>query len=40
MKEIGHKVAEIQHESLGEHRLGDLNDETNKLLCEKVHWER
>lgn len=40
MKEIGHKVAEIQHESLGEHRLRDLNDEINKLLREKVHWER
>ncbi|XP_050237316.1 uncharacterized protein LOC126687016 [Mercurialis annua] len=38
--EIGRKVAEIQNEGLGEHRLRDLNDEINKLIREKVHWER
>eukprot|EP00262_Sarcandra_glabra_P014588 TRINITY_DN4292_c0_g1_i4.p1 TRINITY_DN4292_c0_g1~~TRINITY_DN4292_c0_g1_i4.p1 ORF type:complete len:296 (+),score=55.02 TRINITY_DN4292_c0_g1_i4:120-1007(+) len=40
MREIGRKVADIQNEGLGEHRLRDLNDEINKLLREKVHWER
>lgn len=40
MREIGQKVAEIQNEGLGEHRLRDLNDEINKLIREKVHWER
>ncbi|XP_068656759.1 uncharacterized protein [Aristolochia californica] len=40
MREIGRKVAEIQNEGLGEHRLRDLNDEINKLIREKGHWER
>ncbi|EPS69139.1 hypothetical protein M569_05628 [Genlisea aurea] len=40
MREIGRKVADIQNEGLGEHRLRDLNDEINKLIREKVHWER
>lgn len=40
MREIGKKVAEIQNEGLGEHRLRDLNDEINKLIREKSHWER
>ncbi|KHG07330.1 Pre-mRNA-splicing factor ISY1 [Gossypium arboreum] len=40
MREIGHKVAEIQNDGLGEHRLRDLNDEINKLIREKSHWER
>ncbi|KAL2553518.1 Isy1-like splicing [Forsythia ovata] len=40
MREIGRKVAEIQNEGLGEHRLWDLNDEINKLIWEKTHWER
>ncbi|XP_057950648.1 uncharacterized protein LOC131145525 [Malania oleifera] len=40
MREIGRKVAEIQNEGLGEHHLRDLNDEINKLIREKFHWER
>ncbi|RWR72892.1 pre-mRNA-splicing factor ISY1 [Cinnamomum micranthum f. kanehirae] len=40
MREIGRKVADIQNEGLGEHRLRDLNDEINKLIREKGHWER
>jgi hypothetical protein len=40
LREIGAKVAEIQNEGLGEHRLRDLNDEINKLLRERGHWER
>jgi len=37
--EIGRKVSEIQNPGLGEHRLRDLNDEINKLIREKGHWE-
>ncbi|XP_078434451.1 pre-mRNA-splicing factor ISY1-like protein [Wolffia australiana] len=40
LREIGVKVSEIQNEGLGEHRIRDLNDEINKLLRERVHWER
>ncbi|CAN0911294.1 Pre-mRNA-splicing factor ISY1 homolog [Linum grandiflorum] len=40
LREIGRKVAEIQNEGLGEHLLRDLNDEINKLIREKTHWER
>lgn len=38
--EISRKVAEIQNAGLGEARIRDLNDEINKLLREKGHWER
>nr|CAD1821645.1 unnamed protein product [Ananas comosus var. bracteatus] len=34
------KERQIQNEGLGEHRLRDLNDEINKLLRERAHWER
>ena len=37
--EISRKVAQIQNAGLGEFRLRDLNDEINKLLREKGHWE-
>ena len=30
---------DIQNPGLGEHRLRDLNDEINKLIREKSHWE-
>ena len=40
LREIGKKVMEIQNAGLGEHRLRDLNDEINKLIREKGHWER
>ncbi|KAH9621425.1 hypothetical protein KSS87_015226 [Heliosperma pusillum] len=40
LREIGKKVSEIQNEGFGEHRLRDLNDEINKLIREKSHWER
>ena len=39
LREIGKKVMEIQNPGLGEHRLRDLNDEINKLIREKGHWE-
>jgi len=40
LRDIGRKVMEIQNAGLGEHRLRDLNDEINKLIREKGHWER
>lgn len=40
LREIGAKVMEIQNEGLGEQRLRDLNDEINKLMRIKSHWER
>ena len=40
LREITRKVAEIQNAGLGEHRLRDLNDEINKLIREKAHWQR
>ena len=40
LREVGRKVADIQNAGLGEARIRDLNDEINKLLREKVHWER
>ena len=40
LREVGRKVLEIQNAGLGEHRIRDLNDEINKLMREKYHWER
>lgn len=37
--EVSKKVAQIQNAGLGEFRIRDLNDEINKLLREKRHWE-
>lgn len=37
--EISKKVAQIQNAGLVEHQLRDLNDEINKLIREKKHWE-
>lgn len=37
--EVSKKVAQIQNAGLGEFKLRDLNDEINKLLREKRHWE-
>ncbi|EGB11323.1 hypothetical protein AURANDRAFT_13578, partial [Aureococcus anophagefferens] len=39
MREITRKVAEIQNQGLGEHKIRDLNDTINKLLREKGHWQ-
>jgi pre-mRNA-splicing factor ISY1 len=39
LREIGRKVMDIQNPGLGEHRIRDLNDEINKLIREKGHWE-
>jgi len=40
LREIGKKVTEVQNASLGAHKLRELNDEINKLIREKGHWER
>ena len=40
VRDISAKVMEIQNSSLGEHKIRDLNDEINKLLRTKAHWER
>ena len=37
--EISRKISEIQNAGLGEARLRDLNDEINKCIREKGHWE-
>ncbi|KAK7921796.1 hypothetical protein WMY93_008698 [Mugilogobius chulae] len=39
ISEVSKKVAQIQNAGLGEFRIRDLNDEINKLLREKRHWE-
>jgi len=39
IKEIARKVSQIQNAGLGEFRIRDLNDEINKLLREKGHWQ-
>ena len=39
LREVAKKVAQIQNAGLGEFRIRDLNDEINKLLREKGHWE-
>ncbi|XP_033098730.1 pre-mRNA-splicing factor ISY1 homolog [Anneissia japonica] len=37
--EVSRKVAQIQNAGLGEFKIRDMNDEINKLLREKGHWE-
>lgn len=39
IRDIARGVAEIQNATLGEHRIRDLNDQINKFLREKRHWE-
>ncbi|CAM9940271.1 unnamed protein product, partial [Heterosigma akashiwo] len=39
IKEITKKVADIQNAGLGEHLIRDMNDQINKLLREKYHWQ-
>ncbi len=38
--EINVKMNALQNVSLGTHRLRELNDEANKLIRTKGHWER
>jgi len=39
VRDISKKVTQIQNAGLGEFRIRDLNDQINKLLREKRHWE-
>ncbi|XP_061730464.1 pre-mRNA-splicing factor ISY1 homolog [Nerophis ophidion] len=39
ISEISKKVSQIQNAGLGEFKIRDLNDEINKLLREKGHWQ-
>ncbi|CAD6958947.1 unnamed protein product [Tilletia laevis] len=39
MREISRKVSKIQDVGLTEYEVRDLNDEINKLVREKGHWE-
>lgn len=39
IREASKKMAQIQNAGLGEYKIRDLNDEINKLLREKRHWE-
>ncbi|RLN47584.1 hypothetical protein BBJ29_007481 [Phytophthora kernoviae] len=40
IREISKKVADIQNVGSSEHVVRDLNDEINKRIREKRHWER
>jgi len=40
LREIESKVSKIQNAGLGEHLIRDLNDEINKLIREKWHWNK
>jgi len=40
VREVAKKVSMIQNEGLAEHKIRDLNDQINKLLREKHHWEK
>ena len=39
IREIGKGVSDIQNATLGEHAIRELNDQINKLIREKKHWE-
>ncbi|CAG2102545.1 unnamed protein product [Medioppia subpectinata] len=39
VREISKKVTQIQNAGLGEFRIRDINDQINKCLREKRHWE-
>ena len=39
IREASKKMSQIQNAGLGEFKIRDLNDEINKALREKRHWE-
>src|SRR3954462_9251384 len=39
IRDTSKRVSQIQNAGLGEFRIRELNDEINKLLREKKHWE-
>lgn len=40
VRDVGKKITMIQNSSWGEFRIREINDEINKLLNEKRHWEK
>ena len=40
LREITAAISKIQNPGLGEHALRDLNDEINKKIREKYHWNK
>ena len=40
VREISNAISKIQNPGLGEHAIRDLNDEINKKLREKHHWNK
>lgn len=40
IREISANIAKIQNPALGEHTIRDLNDEINKRMREKYHWNK
>jgi pre-mRNA-splicing factor ISY1 len=40
IREISVGVSKIQNQGLGEHAVRDLNDEINKFIREKYHWNK
>ncbi|CEI89809.1 Putative Arg-6 protein, mitochondrial [Rhizopus microsporus] len=40
LSEISRKIAKIQDVSLSDYQVRDLNDEINKLMGQKYHWEK
>ncbi|CAG8481694.1 234_t:CDS:2 [Ambispora gerdemannii] len=39
LREVSRKVSKIQDAGLSDYQIRDLNDEINKLMREKGHWE-
>lgn len=40
IREVTKSVHLIQNAGAGEHKIRDLNDQINKLLRERVHWDK
>merc|ERR1711948_221876 len=40
VQEISKKIGNIQNHGLGEHKIRKENDEINRLIREKGHWEQ
>uniref|UniRef100_A0A7S3M565 Pre-mRNA-splicing factor ISY1 n=2 Tax=Spumella elongata TaxID=89044 RepID=A0A7S3M565_9STRA len=39
IRDITKKISNIHNASLGEHRIREMNDEINKMMRQKHHWE-
>ena len=40
IREVTKKISAIHNASLGEYRIRELNDEINKMMSKKHHWEK